>query len=150
MKTKPLILASLIASTAIAATAAPQATWTPLGESTSKINENSFDRQKNGNIRVWQRDWLRPEVREKLQSDLANVGEYVDFSQYEYSLVLWEYDCLRKRYGPVAGTNYTSRGSVINSYELEEPQMRTAIPDSEGYVALTAVCSNKRFRSSAK
>ena len=147
MNSRSLILTILVSSAGFPTHSVAQATWTRLGESPSYINEQSVERQKNGNFRVWQKDWLLPEVREKLQADLARVGVRTDFSQYEYSLVLWEYDCLRKRLGPVAGTDYSTSGAVINSYELEAATMTTAVPDSAGYLALIGVCSNKRLRS---
>ena len=145
---KPLIFGSfalLIFSSVI--DAAPFAIWTVIEGLNVFINEQSIERQQNGNVRVWQKEKLFPSVVTKLETDLRAIGNMVDFSDYEYSIRLWEYDCNRKRFGAVSGADYSSIGEVINSFELEIPLMITAVPESIGYSTLDAVCSNRRAKS---
>lgn len=145
-RTSTPLIALLAGLAAAGAYATPPTTWTPIVNGALHVDEQSIERQRNGNIRVWQKEWLLPQVREKLQSDLGEAGVKVDFRRYEYSLVLWEYDCHKNRMGPVSGTNYSSGGYAINSYELDKPSLKTAPPDSAGHSALMAVCSDKKWR----
>ena len=145
--TKTVILTSFTLSLlAVDIHAAPSETWTALQGVDVSINEKSIERQQNGNVRVWQREKLLPKVVTKLELDLKAIGHAVDFSDYEYSIKLWEYDCTRKRLGTVSGADYSIAGEVINSFELEKPSMTAAIPDSVGEFTLSVVCSNMRSK----
>lgn len=126
--------------------AAPSVTWTALDGVDVSINERSIERQQNGNVRVWQKEKLLPRVVTKLEADLRAIGNAVDFSDYEYSIKLWEYDCTRKRLEAVSGADYASNGEVINSFELEKPSMTAALPESVGDFTLSVVCGNKRAK----
>ena len=144
---KTAILASFALSIfTLAIGATSSVTWTALEGIGVSINERSIERQQNGNIRVWQKEKLLPKVVTKLEADLRAIGNMVDYSDYDYSIKLWEYDCTRKRLGPVAGADYSSIGEVINSFELEKPSMTATLPESIGDFTMNKVCSIRRAK----
>lgn len=144
----PVYIAAVISLSAISTTSDAIAitSWTPIDGGNALANEASIERQSNGNVRVWLKDLMLPNVRRTLQRDLLADGVKVDYSDYEYSISRWEYDCTRKRHATVSGADYSSTGEVINSFDIDKPEFQSVIPESWGEQRMNFICGHKRAR----
>jgi hypothetical protein len=117
--------------------------WTKVGGGASQIDRRSIERRPDGYIQAWQKDWLLPSVRSKLEIDLRKIGTIVDYSDYGYSIKLWLFDCKNRRVAVSAGADYSHTGVVINSFDVNSPEFSSIIPDSAAEASAQYVCSHK-------
>lgn len=75
---------------------------------------------------------------------LSSVGR--DYTNYEYSLLLEEFDCTKSRWRKINGVDYDGTGKVIYFYNFELvglDKWEDVIPGSIGEGFLVVVCSYK-------
>jgi hypothetical protein len=130
----------------IQAYAAAPRVWTKVEGGASQIDRRSIELRPDGYIQAWQKDWLLPGVRSKLEVDLRKIGTIVDYSDYGYSITLWLFDCKNKRVAVSAGADYSLTGEVINSFDVNSPEFSSIIPDSAAEASAQYVCTYKTSR----
>ena len=107
------------------------------------VDTTSIQKLSNGNIKVWFKHILPTEVTSKIQSDLRNIGIDKNYSNYSYSLSLFEINCSQRTQRSNSGIDYTFDNRVIDSYELPNGKFSSVIPDSEGDFNFKYICSKK-------
>jgi len=118
------------------------ATWKKIS-AYSEIDTSSIQRLSNGNVKFWVRNALLPEVILDLTNNLKSVGVYKDYSNYSYSLVLFEINCSKRLMGTESGMDYSIDNKLINSYDLPNLTFSSIRPDSDSEVWFKYLCKSK-------
>jgi hypothetical protein len=117
-------------------------------EVTYAYNTRRIRQSDEGFVRVWFKRTLTGKARDNyLQRDfvrkLSAAGR--DFTNYEYTLLLEDFDCGRSRWRKVNAVDYDRKGKVIFLYDFERVGLRweEVIPNSVGEKLFTLACSHK-------
>ena len=109
------------------------------------VDTTSIQRLSNGNLTVWFKSTKSPETITKLTNDLKKVGVYVDYSNYDDTLSLFEINCSKRVHRSLSGVDYSFDNKIINSYDLtnENEKFTPIPPDSIGDNNFKFVCKRK-------
>jgi hypothetical protein len=107
------------------------------------IDTTSIQRQSNGNIRVWFKHINPPEVITNMTNELRKIGVYKDYSNYSYTLSLFEINCSQRVHRVISGVDYTPDGKIIDSFELPNSKFSSVLPESEGENNYKYVCKKR-------
>lgn len=112
------------------------AKWIKTSVEDWSIDVETMEVIPNGLVRFWNRYKLNPEVVADLDRDLKLNGTAKDYSDYSFSVALWEVSCSKRLHRVIVGTDYSSKGIGINSFDTEKTMALSRVIPSSDFAAV--------------
>jgi hypothetical protein len=133
MKKLITILALLISQNSYSAT------WVRVSDAW-ELDKSSIHKNSYGRMNFWTREVSSNDRISEVSKVLKESGMRKDFSNYSFTLSMFEIHCKNRTIGLKSTVFYDKDSNVIYRYEQQFPDMESIIPESEAENILPHVC----------
>lgn len=129
-----------------AANLAHAAEWVTLDSVPWQYDKTSLALTSSGKAQAWTRYRMVDAAIESIQSEYRRGRYPHDYSRYDYSLTLVEFNCSKKTYQFRRNTDYDSTGTPLGSFDASSTKVEEVIPDSIMEAVIVDLCKRLRRR----
>ena len=104
-----------------------------------EIDKSTIRKQSNGNIQVWIKNVMEKDVIEWLAKESKKIGADVDYSDYTYSMILFEFRCSQREFRYYSGTDYGLNNRFIQGSQ-SPTEYQPIPPDSKAELTFKYLC----------